>query len=385
MSATSSSLSSSQDQNLIDHLRSFLHLTTQAPLEYVCRSALYLLNHVPSTRHAVLEYIGTFYKVATFLHLRYNLNQKNPNYQDLATDTNNINHINQVIDLIESSLNDLLKSSSGKSLWATELAQWLVELIGDIVHNTGNTFADTQGLTSEEIASFRQPTINDGLEIWSSQCRPTQSILVLIKKCFDLVDSSQTKETILDLLLNASSKFLAKFDWILCYFTSLDAECLFQKLLTYGFKEHSTDSKLHQQQQQQQKLLRINVINFYSSSYPYIVCKQIIDFLASQNSDEKRIFLLKLAAQSQGLLNILLNQMLDSYSSQNPLETQLKHFLANENAIKNDLFECLTQLNNSTAVYDLTLNILEWLSTQNESSSAKPNSESKRIIDSIVR
>ncbi len=48
---------------LIEHIRSFLHLTTQAPLEYVCKSALYLLTHVPATRPAVFEYIGTFYKV----------------------------------------------------------------------------------------------------------------------------------------------------------------------------------------------------------------------------------------------------------------------------------------------------------------------------------
>lgn len=52
------------DSILIDHIKSFLHLTTQAPLEYVCKSSLYLLTNVPATRLAVFEYLGTFYKVS---------------------------------------------------------------------------------------------------------------------------------------------------------------------------------------------------------------------------------------------------------------------------------------------------------------------------------
>jgi hypothetical protein len=147
------------EQNVIEHLHSFLHLTTQAPLETVCRSSLFLLANVPSTRHAVLEYIGTFYKVGIFLQLRFNYNsKKNPNYPELANDTSNIGHINQVIDLIENALNEILSVASNNDLWSIELAQWLVELIGDISHNTGTQFAgDNSGipLTPEEIASLK--------------------------------------------------------------------------------------------------------------------------------------------------------------------------------------------------------------------------------------
>jgi hypothetical protein len=53
----------SADSQVLDNLRSFLQLNNQVPIENVCKSALYLLNHVPSARHAVFEYIATFYKV----------------------------------------------------------------------------------------------------------------------------------------------------------------------------------------------------------------------------------------------------------------------------------------------------------------------------------
>lgn len=361
-----------QDQNLIDHLRSFLHLTTQAPLEYVCRSALYLLTHVPSTRHAVLEYIGTFYKVATFLHLRFNLNQKNPNYTDLTTDTSNINHISQVIELVDTSLTDLLKSSSNNVVWSVELTQWLVELLGDIVLNTGNSFSETPGLTSEEIASLRSLSIVDGLELWSNQCRPTQSILLLLRNCFVQIESRDTRSNILDIILDASTKYSTRFDWTLCYLTSLDPDFMFEKLLTHGFKEYQAQAA-KVSPSGQSKLPRISVINFYANSYPYLISKHVINFINSNSqSDEKKIFTLKVATQSPGFLLILMNKLFDKFDdTSEQLMSILKSLMSNEHIIKTSLFECLTQINNSVAVYDLIINFLEWMSIQNSNKRAE--------------
>ena len=209
------------DSLLIQHLKSFLHLTTQAPLEYVCTSALYLLSHVPSTRHAVLEYVGTFYKVATFLHLQFNRNQSQQKQSasstsDQLAEVNNINHINQVIDLIETSLADLLANKQNNEMWSRELSRWLIELLGEIVSNSGEAFANTPGLTSDEINALRTPSVVDGLDIWSNQCKPTQSLLLLIHKSFSLVDKAHA--SIVETLCEVNFKYELKFDWVLCYF-----------------------------------------------------------------------------------------------------------------------------------------------------------------------
>ena len=213
---------------LIENLRSFLHLTTQAPLELVCKSSLYLLTHVPATKPAVFEYIGTFYKVATYLHIRYIFNQKTQPNRDLA-DINNINHINQVLDLIEASIGDLLKSETCNELWSLELSQWLIDLIGDIVSNNGVAFADTPGLSLEESKQFKNLSLIDALELWSIQCKPTKSILNLIRKCFASVQEAN-KTAMFDLIFIASNKYSSQFDWILCDLSAQNSEYIFEKL-----------------------------------------------------------------------------------------------------------------------------------------------------------
>lgn len=141
----------------LDQLRTFLHLTTQAPLETVCRASLHVLTHVPGSRQAVLEYLATFYKVATFLHLRYNITLKNASAADLANEAANLVQINQAIEMIESALEEMLnKSTYDNELWSLELTRWLADMIGDTVSNTATTCVESMpGLTPEEIASFR--------------------------------------------------------------------------------------------------------------------------------------------------------------------------------------------------------------------------------------
>jgi hypothetical protein len=239
--SSSSANTNMQESILSQHLKSFLYLTTQAPLEYVCTSALYLLNHVPSTRHAVLEYIGTFYKVATFLHLQFNRSQQkqkksaNANTTDYVAEANNINHINQVIELIESALIEILSNNKNNEAWSVELSHWFIELLGEIVSNSGDAFANTPDMTPEEMSALRRPTIVDGLEIWSNQCKPTQSLLMLLQKCFTLVEKTETHLYILEYLLETSFKYELKFDWVLCYFSALNPQLIFWEFFEIFF------------------------------------------------------------------------------------------------------------------------------------------------------
>jgi hypothetical protein len=134
------------DTELLENLRTFLYLTTQGHIELVCKSALYLLTNVPSTRHAVFEYMATFYKVATVLHLRYNINQRNPNH-DLTTEMNHITSVNLVIDLVETSISSLIeKSKQDDDIWPFEISIWLIELIGEIVLQNSTSMLECIGI-----------------------------------------------------------------------------------------------------------------------------------------------------------------------------------------------------------------------------------------------
>lgn len=353
--------SSSTEMNLFQHLRSFIHLTTQAPLEQVCKSSLYILTRVPSTRHAVIEYISTFYRVTTYLHLRFNLNQKKPNYPDIQTDTKNIQQINQVIDYIETSLIELLEKQDINEFWSIELCQPLLELIGDIVLNTAISFADSPGLTAEEVTSFKLPTISDGLEIWNNQCRPTQSILYIIQKCFTLASHS-TQSIIADLVLNTSVKYNVRYDWLLCFLSPFKTEILFEKFLNAGFKEFlgfcKTDGQFVQ------KLSRTNTINFYALNYSNVILNEVCKFLVN-SSDEKKMFILRLASQTPALLTILLNKILDQYDDDDFIKKEFfDMIITNGELYAPELFNCLKQINNSVAVNDMITNVLDWIENQ---------------------
>ncbi|CAF0791809.1 unnamed protein product [Brachionus calyciflorus] len=375
---------SSNELNLLQHLRSFIHLTTQAPLEQVCKSSLFILTRVPSTRHAVIEYISTFYRVTTYLHLRFNLNQKKANYPDIQTDTKNIQQINQVIDYIESSLIELIEKPETSEFWCVELSQPLLELIGDIVLNTAISFADSQGLTNEEIASFKLPSISDGLEIWNNQCRPTQSILNIIKKCL-IVSNSSTQSTIADFIFATSTKYNLRFDWFLCYLSPFKTELLIEKFLCIGLNEYLASTQ-NNKTQFNEKLMRVNAINFYALNYSDTLLSEIKKFLKNSNKS-KQMFLLRLASEVPALLSILLNKLLDQcdYDGDDLIKNDFFSMLVkNDQFCIAELFHCAKQINNSVAVYDIITNVLDWLDNQDYSNNDYLNGSFKTIQTLIV-
>jgi hypothetical protein len=358
------------DPVLAHNLHIFLHLTDQAPVETVCKAALYLLDHVPATRPAVLEYLGTLYKVFSVLYLQCNQSQKNATSADQIPDTT---EINKAVDLIEGNLINSIEELPLN--FSCQTIEWLVDLLGDVVSETGVKFAESNtGLTLEEIQAFRFPTIIDGLEIWSNQCKTTQSILVLIKKCFSKATEKQHFLKMLDNVLRASQKFSNSFDWVLCYLTSLNPEFLFEKLLAFSFKELS---EVGLQSEPQIQLPRINVINFYAQNYSNLARDSILAFLVNLEGEEvfanALSFVLRTASQSAPLLNILANEVLDKTNHENKLAEYLtSQLVLNEKIISNDLFNAIKSMKNSASVYDLMSSLLDWLTSQGYEGNSSP-------------
>jgi hypothetical protein len=55
------------------HLRTFLSLSKLQPFNIICvKSALYLIQNLPASRHSVFEYLNTLFNVATHLNRKPN-------------------------------------------------------------------------------------------------------------------------------------------------------------------------------------------------------------------------------------------------------------------------------------------------------------------------
>lgn len=233
-------------------------------------------------------------------------------------------------------------------------------------------------------------SINDGLELWSKQSKPTQSILQLILKSFKSAPNKTTRSEIIDILLETSSKYPKKFDWILAYFSGLHTELMLKKLLALELKEFRKSPLLlsPQSSKQNQPFTRINVISFFAKSYPNITCEQIVALLTTtpnnnsnddnniiNNSSRITLFVLKLAAQSPALLNILLEQVLDSKSPYHhalvrSLESLVEHDQDDVPTHRIELFACLRQIQNSIGVFEIILNVLHVLTLRNRPSNS---------------
>lgn len=147
----------------------------------------------------------------------------------------------------------------------------------------------------------------------------------------------------------------------MAYFSCLDIKVFLSKLFDLEYKElfSTTKQKLTAPQ-------RCNVVNFVAKSYPKFTYEQIVGFLDNKEEDDNRkvMFLLRLAAHSPNLFTVLLNQLLNSSS---PV---LSHALVkllddhDESRSKDELFNCLNQLSNSIAVFEILSNLLDLVSLE---------------------
>ena len=95
-----------------------------------------------------------------------------------------------------------------------------------------------------ETNRFENLSLIDALELWSIQCKPTKSILNLIRKCYQSVQDL-TKFTMFDMIFTASNKYSSQFDWILCDFSAFNSEFIFESCLKCGYKEFTQTNKLN--------------------------------------------------------------------------------------------------------------------------------------------
>jgi hypothetical protein len=242
--------------------------------------------------------------------------------------------------------------------------------------------------------AFKSPSIVEGLDIWSNQCKPTQSILNHIQKFFAL-SSRSTQSNIIDYILNSSLKYASKFDWTICYFSSLNPKIFFQKLLLFGLKE--SQPTLLSPIDNKNKLNRINVINFFATNYSDLVQTELNEFLIESTDEKNRInkfvliYVLKMTSQAPALLNLLLNDCLNKLDNDDNkyqminLKFILPYIIENDLNVINHFYNAIEQVNSNITVFDLIVNLIDWMIYENnviEDGSEEKNQ--MKIIESCV-
>jgi hypothetical protein len=229
------------------NLITFLYLSKQQPFDVVCKSAIYLLQNLPSSRHSILEYFNTLFELATVLPVN-----KNTSNQD------DVNNLYEVIDEIQQVLINLVKSEA----WSFELFDWSIELIA--------TSSKKYEHLVIKVPQQQQLSIIDSLHSWT-QCKPIRNLLEIAQIC---INESKNKTEIFERLLNFQYKNGTNTDWLICHLGSLCANEAILCLLVLGFREF-----LNQQQQlvkSSASIIKfnsiINILNYFTNLYSQYVC-----------------------------------------------------------------------------------------------------------------
>lgn len=195
--------------------------------------------------------------------------------------------------------------------------------------------------------------------------------------------------------MNSSLKYSSKFDWTICYFSSLNPKIFFQKLLLFELKE--SQPTLLSPIDNQAKLNRINVINFFATNYSDLVRTELNEFLIESTDERNRInkfvliYVLKMTSQSPALLNLLLNDCLNKLDDEenNYHMINIKHILPyifeNDSNVINQLYNAIEQVNSSITVFDLIVNLIDWMIYENnviEDGSEEKNQ--MKIVESCI-
>ena len=344
---------------LLDHLRLFFHYTAPTSLVQICVSAGYLLVHAPATRSAAFDYLGTFYKISAFLQIKQNLEQRNANAREQTELQQNLVQISACIKAVQESIESILESSEGNDSWPVKLSEWLVDLLGFI--SSFSSYLDPSRLTLDEVNFLKSMSTYDAIEYWKNQCKTTMDILKLIQKCFQLA-SDEARWTMIDFIYLTSSKYGTSFDWFLCELSALYPQDMFDKFLQVSFTELNEANS---------KLKRASFVQFFSTNFAAVVKNGTMLFLDDMSAEGVRgsksamIFLFRLLSKSPPMMSVMLNEALcwnGEYTEH--IFSLFRQCLAENDAkFTSSLVDCLKQIKNPAAVFDLSSNLINWMTS----------------------
>ncbi|KAK2189102.1 hypothetical protein NP493_115g08009 [Ridgeia piscesae] len=176
------------------------------------QSAVFLLEHLPSARQAVLQYLSSVFHDAV-------------NNEFVSKDTSDIvgARLDSIINDVQQVMMKLVKGNA--DAWAPIISAWSIELLGHI----SSLYADRHGVPHTS-------SLNELLQKWMT-CVPTKVLIEIASECFASMIGG-APDVCVDALLEASVKHSPHFDWVVAHIGSCFPKTIITRVLMYGLEDY---------------------------------------------------------------------------------------------------------------------------------------------------
>ncbi|XP_033732814.1 integrator complex subunit 5-like [Pecten maximus] len=325
MAAAIESTERSSSETILNEVRKFLRGTSKEHAtgrESYTKSALYLLQTLPTARFAVLEHLCSVFDEAVNEHLmRLLLNSENP------VDENH-SHLDGVIQDACGVLYNFIRT--GPQAWAPIISSWSLKLLGQI---------------SQEYATHRMVphanSLNELLQLWMT-CTPTKSLMEVATECFAAMIQG-APDSCVDALLEASVKYSPHFDWVVAHIGSCFPDTIITRVLMCGLKDfchnggRSADMEMMSEERIPKMASVVGILGHLASKHSQeirLALMKLFEDSIHTKSDTLKVttvpFLLQLASMSPMLLQILTTDFIQSLTPTvlNKLSSQFANWKA---------------------------------------------------------
>ncbi|XP_069120310.1 integrator complex subunit 5-like [Argopecten irradians] len=306
MAAAIESTGRSSSETILNEVRKFLRGASKEQSmgrESYTKSALYLLQTLPTARFAVLEHLCSVFDEAVNDHLMRLLlnNSENP------------------VDESHGSLDGVIQDAcgvlynfirTGPQAWAPIISSWSLELLGQI---------------SQKYASHRMVphanSLNELLQLWMT-CTPTKSLMEVATECFAAMIQG-APDSCVDALLEASVKYSPHFDWVVAHIGSCFPDTIITRVLMCGLKDFcqnggkTADLEMMSEERIPKMASVVGILGHLASKHSQeirLALMKLFEDSIHTQSDTLKVttvpFLLQLASMSPMLLQILTTDLI---------------------------------------------------------------------------
>ncbi|OWF44790.1 integrator complex subunit 5-like [Mizuhopecten yessoensis] len=308
MAAAIESTGRSSSENILTEVRKFLRgASNERPMgrESHTKSALYLLQTLPTARFAVLEHLCSVFDEAVSEHLMQLMLNNSENPVD-----ENRGHLDGVIQDACGVLFNFIKT--GPQAWAPIISSWSLELLGQI----------SQKYASHRVVPHAN-SLNELLQLWMT-CTPTKSLMEVATECFAAMIQG-APDTCVDALLEASVKYSPHFDWVVAHIGSCFPDTIITRVLMCGLKDfchnggRSADMEMMSEERIPKMASVVGILGHLASKHSQEIRQALMKLFEDSlntNSDTLKVttvpFLLQLASMSPMLLQILTTDLIQA-------------------------------------------------------------------------
>ncbi|XP_074653941.1 integrator complex subunit 5-like isoform X2 [Tubulanus polymorphus] len=271
--------------------------------EDLAKSAIFLLQTLPSARFAVLEHLCSVFDQAVQAHI---LRIKRANAFPGSNES-----LDSIIHDVHRVLLKFIKCNP--EAWSPIISTWSLKLLGMISSKNSNR----AGIVAAQKKNLSN--LNESLQLWMT-CKATMALVEISTECFASMISS-SPDICVDALLEASVVHSPHFDWVVAHIGSCFPTTIITRVLMCGLKDFchhngkDKDSASQGRKLQPKMATVVGILGHLAAQHGQDIKKALLNlFEESLKSDDDVMhlstipFLLQLASMSAILLKVITNE-----------------------------------------------------------------------------